>query len=342
MSSKSPVEKVEDIAARWLLKRDAGQWSASDEQQLQHWLNADTGHWVAFTRLESVWRQADRMRLLSSESVPARGVLAQSAFLTRKMFSSASSDAAVEVQPLAKKFFRLAASVLVFMALSAGVYLWHANGSAYRSAVGGLATVPLEDGSSITLNTDSKVQVKFGAKERRVDLTQGEAFFDVAKDPARPFVVYAKNQRVAVLGTRFSVRIKPDGVQIVVADGQVRVEELSLFARGKSSTQLRQGYRAGIQGEHIAVEKIPVQEIERNLSWRSGYIAMQRMPLGEAVAEFNRYNHRQLSVPDPLIASIRITGNLRWDNLEGFLRLLDEGFDVQAQQRGNQIVLIQQ
>ncbi len=349
MESSARVEQVEDVAVRWLARRNGGRWDAHDEAEFEQWIEADTGHWVAYTRLESVWRQTGRMKLLGESgaagTAPARGELVRSPFLSRKALADKLSPSSVSRaygscgSARVGRMPALAAALLAAVGLGMGAYFWLSQGLVYRTAVGGISTVPLEDGSSITLNTHSEVRVSVEENVRRVRLTRGEAFFQVAKDPQRPFVVDTGDERILVLGTAFSVRVRPESVEIRMAEGAIRVMATSPFGRDRPLADLHLGQIAEVREGRIVVDEIPLMDIEQSLSWRSGYIALRGTRLDEAIAEFNRYHYKQLVIVDPALAGLRVGGNFRWDNLEGFLRILDEGFGVQARQRGSQIVL---
>jgi len=94
------------------------------------------------------------------------------------------------------------------------------GGTRYSTPVGEIASVPMRDGSKVTLNTDSQIRVTLTDSERRVDLKYGEAFFEVSKDPKRPFVVNAGGKRVIAVGTQFSVRRDANDIQVVVTEGR--------------------------------------------------------------------------------------------------------------------------
>jgi transmembrane sensor len=168
---------------------------------------------------------------------------------------------------------------------------------------------------------------------------RGEAFFDVAKDPARPFVVYANDKRVVAVGTQFAVRMKPEGLQVIVAEGRVRVDKATLIGRPESLAELVAGNVAIADSSMVRVQVQPIVEVEQALSWRAGYIVLSRTSLDDAVAEFNRYNRRQLVINDPALAEIQVGGNFKADNIDGFVRLLEEGFQIRADEHSDRIVL---
>ncbi|MEJ1963522.1 MAG: FecR domain-containing protein [Gammaproteobacteria bacterium] len=182
----------------------------------------------------------------------------------------ASSDSGVATQPdvpragATRGVRALAAAILLCAVLGAAWYVWP-SGSSYRTPVGGLASVPMEDGSRITLNTDSQIRVDLTVKERRVELQQGEAFFEVAHDASRPFIVRAGNKRVIAVGTRFSVRREANDVRVVVTEGKVRVETEG-DPSSTSPEPLVAGTVAQASSAGVLVQTEPLAQAEESLS----------------------------------------------------------------------------
>jgi transmembrane sensor len=347
------LEQIEQAAAAWLLKRESPQWSPADEAELNEWLQASTSHRVSFLRLRSVWQEADRLKVVGSAfppgELPPQGAIAASPFFAMKRRAEPGRlERADGRKPGGRsarsariKFYGFAASVLLTLALVGAIALrmWPATGASYSTAVGGLASVPMADGSKITLNTDSEVQLEISAHERRVKLVRGEAFFEVAKDPARPFVVHAEDKRVIAVGTRFAVRLKRDALQVAVTEGRVRVEQAAIVGRAEPIANLIAGNVAIAQRRVVRIQERPVADVEQSLGWRTGYVVLSKTLLADAVAEFNRYNRRQLVIEDPALAAIQVGGNFKSDNIDGFVRLLQEGFHIRAEERDQRIVL---
>jgi len=227
------------------------------------------------------------------------------------------------------------------------------TGNRYATPIGAITSVALSDGSNMTLNTATEVHVDLTARERDVDLTHGEAFFQVAKDVKRPFVVNAGRKRVIAVGTQFSVRRDGDDVEVIVTEGTVRMEErrapevsttpqspLDPSAPNSADIVLLSAgtvARAGDAG--VLVQREAVSATQDHLSWRTGTLTFRDQTLGEAVAEFNRYNERQIVIRDPAVAQLRIEGNFRATNVDAFVRLLESGFRVRASTDENQILL---
>jgi transmembrane sensor len=226
--------------------------------------------------------------------------------------------------------------VMVFGALG---YFGVSGGSAFRTAVGAVAAVPMSDGSKVTLNTDSQIRISVTGRERRVSLGRGEAFFEVAKDPKRPFVVVAGHCRVVAVGTQFSVWREADEVRVVVTEGRVRVERNDTPTRDDPTTEVSAGSIAHAGDAGVLVEHKRLGEVEETLGWRRGFLFFHDLPLGEAVAEFNRYNRARIVIDSPDIAAIRISGSFRSTNVSGFVHLLRDGFSINVAQRGEQFIL---
>lgn len=335
--------QIEKTAADWLARRDSGSWSTADEEALAQWLAQATAHRVALIRLETVWQQADRLQALgagvAAEEIPLPGQWRLSSFATPRQ-QTAGVETERKLSRGARWRFVAAAAIALVAVLAVAAYRLGYDPNSYRTAVGHTQAVPLADGSQITLNTDSRIHVAITESERRIDLERGEAFFDVAKDPARPFVVHAGDSRIVAVGTQFSVLRTGEDVRVVVTEGRVRVEKVSARKEHEPAVQLAAGGIARVAEAGVVVAERPLPEAERALSWRSGYMMLRDTALAEAVAEFNRYHERKLVIGDPAIAGIRIGGNLRLANLDAFVRVLEQGFPVRAIERDDQIVLL--
>jgi transmembrane sensor len=332
---------VEEAAATWIARRDLGPWSQQDAAALSNWLQASVEHRVAYYRLNGAWQEAGRLNALLSPV--SRGPVARS---TQEALDADEADAAPLVgntpsdsKPSRRlRYFAIAATVLGLV----GTMLIVTVGDLFRrhvysTAVGELQVVPVSDGSQVTLNTNSVVRVAFTRRERRVELTHGEAFFEVAKDPRRPFVVVVGNRRIVAVGTAFSVHRKDDGMRVVVAEGEVRVE---LPDKQTTRTRsLRAGAALSASNDDVTVQTRTNAEIEQGLSWRSGILTFRDTRLGDAVAEFNRYNQLKLVIADPELAEIQIGGVFGTTNLDAFVQLLEDGFSIRATRGDERITL---
>lgn len=353
MSERS--RQIEHDAAAWLARRDGGDWSTADVAALDAWLSAATAHKVAFLRLEAAWLQSGRLKALGAGL--AAGELPDRGRWSQTRFGLHAADARESVPAfdatLARPSMRtrtppprgrgwLAAAVLAVCAVSlAG--LWrgyeHVEPLSYRTPVGALHSIGLADGSAATLSSGSGIDVALSRRERNIDLIRGEAYFDVAKDGARPFAVQAGEHRVVAVGTRFAVRRDGDEVRVVVTEGTVRLESASADGRDQPVTLLPAGSSALANANGVLVRAGSAADAERALDWRRGHLVFLDTPLAVAVAEFNRYNTRPLVIGDATAAQLRIGGSFRWSNAELFVDLLEQAVPVRAEREAERIVL---
>ena len=357
--------QIEQTAAAWLAKRDGDGWRGRDQADLEAWLAESTAHRVAFLRLEAAWMHGGRLKALGAGipagTILARGQWARFSFDMHDRVAAAddstlrttTAKGPADLRDLAfaprppPRARRVTGYVGAAFAIAVAVTLgwgWQRHvaveQSSYLTAVGDLRTVPLSDGSSATMSSDSRMRVSLSNGERHIDLQQGEAFFEVAKDPGRPFVVSVGGRQVVAVGTRFAVRRDGEDLRVVVTEGTVRLQSQGVTGPQRMpTTLLHAGNVAVASTRGVLVRTGTVEEAERDLDWRSGYVTFRDTPLADAAAEFNRYNARKIVVGDAEVAALRVGGNFRWSNTEAFARLLEQGFPVRAEIQPDRIVL---
>ena len=278
--SRDSADQIEIRASEWLARRDANEGSPQEQASFDAWINESAAHRIAYWRLENAWDEALRLKALGagiqSDRPPPLGDWNLSPFFSPSEagqsadLNASPASAGLAPQRQQRRGLRAAlAAGFVLATLAAGGYLWP-TGKNYETSVGGMASVPIADGSKVLLNTDSEIKVAISDKERRVDLKHGEAFFDVAKDPGRPFIVTVGDKRIVVIGTKFSVRrdVERDGdtarasdVQIVVTEGAVRVESESgrgvesIAPRRLHAGNVARANRGGLMVQQTALPK---------------------------------------------------------------------------------------
>lgn len=325
----SKRESIEAEAARLLAVRDRlGQaWSSEQEAQLQAWLARDLDHRITWLRLQDAWLRADQLAQTAAPRPSLRG----QPFWWPERWLPRWPVAAVASMLL----------VLVLVSLEQGRYnapLAQLDAQPIATKAGERRSIALQDGSKVTLNARSRAHTEFASDSRQVWLDEGEAFFDVQPDPKRPFVVHAGKDRVVVLGTRFSVRRDGDTTLVLVQEGKVRVERAPDAGRQQAPLMLEAGAEASLQPESALLQQYTPEQITQALDWRQGRLTFKDRPLSEIAAEFNRYHQRQLIV-DPATSDMRIGGSFDIDNLDGFARLMQEGFDLSVRVEGNELHL---
>ena len=267
--------------------------------EVEAWLDADPAHAVAFARVEAAWERAERLKAMPhAAEEPVFQV-------TRRMAAG------------------LAVGVLGLGA--AGGWLMTRN-PVEITARGERRTVSLPDGSRVELNTDSRIAIAYSETRRDIVLTRGEALFEVAKDPARPFVVQAGEAQVRAVGTACNIRMREQGVELTVTEGVVAVDERAAAA----PRQVSEGKGAVIATGAVAEVNLDPEVLRRRLLWRDGVVEFEGDTLEQAATEFNRYNDRRLVVADPQVASIRVGGRFGTHEVDRFLVALQAGFPVRA------------
>ena len=331
---------IEQCAAAWLARREFNAWADDDEAALQAWLGAETAHRVAFLRLQAAWSESDRLRALAAgwrqPCPPPRGYWTTPA--------GDRIELAPRVPARRARLPRIAAAAVLLIACTLATGLgWRSynrvDSAQYSTVLGATNTLPLADGSQATLASDSRIDVRLSRQQRHVALEQGEAFFSVAKDPKRPFVVAAGGHDVVAVGTRFSVRRDGPNLRVVVTEGTVRLESRANGRTARPAALLPAGSIALVRHDDVLVRSVSLDDAERLLDWRQGLLAFRDTTLAEAASEFNRYNARKLVIGDAEAGALRIGGSFRADNATGFVRLLEQGFPVHAEERGERIVL---
>ncbi|QNH15167.1 hypothetical protein HEP74_00285 [Xanthomonas sp. SS] len=351
--------RIELRAAAWLARCDRGDWTPQQQARLEAWLAAATAHRVAFLRLRAAWQESGRLQALGAGQrdggIPPRGswrglaagdgAASASASAAAAAASAAPTDLgrlrfAPRPPPRTRRRWPLALAATLLLGAVLGL-AWRQSAAppavAYASATGSLRPLALADGSHATLSSDSRIDVALSRAQRHIDLQRGEAFFEVSKDPARPFVVASGARRVIAVGTRFAVRRDADALRVVVTEGTVRLESA---ANPQAPPTLLLAGSIALAGPHgVLVRRVTLAEAERALDWRNGYLTFDDTPLQAAVAEFNRYNTVKLQVADADAGALRVGGNFRWSNTEAFVRLLEQGFPIRAERRGDRVLL---
>ena len=311
MQKQDTATDIDAEAARWLLRLDRHGRTPELEAELEAWQSEDPRRKGAFLRAEAAWMVMDRAGWSEPSESPSRARLLPT-----------------------RRHALLAGGIAAGLA-AIGVYVLRP--SKYVTEVGEVRRLPLNDGSVAEINTASTIQVSLHPDKRIVRMDQGEAWFQVAKDANRPFVVEAGQVRVRAVGTAFSVRRRQNGADVMVTEGIV--ETWTEGARDKP-VRLTAGEKAYVS-EADPVNRIvsAPSEIDRELAWRDGNIDLAGESLADAVAEFNRHNRRKLVIADPAIADEPLYGVFHANDPQGFAQAVRVSLDVDVHFDDNQILI---
>jgi transmembrane sensor len=304
-------------AAAWLTRLQAADRTAATEAAFQDWLS-EPAHERAFARATDAW-----------EIIPGAARFGE-AFAEAK-------DGEGRGRGARRAAMALAASVALVVAVG-GIGGWLARDPVYATRPGEQQVFTLSDGSRVALNTGSHLVVDFTKAERRVRLERGEAMFEVTRNPDRPFIVQAGEERVRVLGTTFTVRNDGRKVAVVLVEGRVEVtRETPRQPRPVPVAVLAPGERLTVRADAGAAIDHP--RVEAVTAWRRGEVMFDETPLLDAAAELNRYGGTQVQVGDPTLAALRLSGVFQTHDPAEFARVAAELYDLHADREGDRIVL---
>lgn len=327
-SSRTPPHgmSVEDAAAWWLARHDAAPATAADPDFLA-WLAQSESHAQAWARAQGVWRQAARdladdplAEALRTAALAARPAVWARALAAASIAAAVLLGAAGSWRYWTGREPPQGSQVVATNALPRFV-----------TDVGERRAVTLSDGTHLDLDSDTRVDVAFDDKARRLILMKGRAYIEVGHDPNRPFAVDAGDQTIVDRGTAFAVRLETDAVAVMLVQGSVAVG-----AHGAAPDhELRPGQRLVLQaGQPARVERF---DPTTALAWREGFVEFSDTPLSEAVAEMNRHGGRQMIIADPRIATLKISGRFKLGDPDRFLRTVAMLLPVQSVRVGDTI-----
>lgn len=292
------MSKIDSEASRWAARLDRG-LSHDEELALEAWLDADRRHQGAFLRQRAALSLLDRARALHGKSI--------------EPIDESLPEEFVAV-PSRRRLLQYGTGLAAMLTGGIAWQLWP-KARRITTDVGEIRHIPLEDGSVALVNSRSALRIAFTEHRRDVTLTSGEAWFQVAKNRARPFTVSAGPAVAQAVGTAFDVRRHADSTEIIVTEGTVKVWPL---AASHEAVLVEAGHRAVVDRfGALQRDLLDGRASDQRLAWREGRIVLDKMTLGAAVEEFNRYHVEQLEV-DPSLSDREVVGWFSTDDLDGF------------------------
>ena len=339
------MQAIDEQASHFVARISAGPLDAHTREELSQWAASDDRHRGALFRALAVWQMlgeddeidpfvwgvlegterrdtAEELAVADSEAVEAEA--SSNGIVTRRRAFWAGGALAASL------------TLLAFTSMSHWVQPSPERPQMIRTELGQVVRVPLADESLIVVNTDSRLEVSESPSSRSVRLDEGEAWFKVAKDPTRPFIVASGDVRVRALGTAFAVRRRDGGADVQVTEGVV---EVWTRRNDAERTRIAAGERTFVHGR-AGTQKLvqDAAEVERDLSWRDGWLTFQGSTLGDAVAEFNRYNLTKLEV-DPALKNEKIVGRFSTSNPDSFAHVVSLTFGARIQKTDQRILV---
>ncbi|MEW4466198.1 FecR domain-containing protein [Parasphingorhabdus sp. JC815] len=318
-------------AAHWFNLHQAGEISTADEARFETWLAREPENYRAYKQLQRQWTIMGGV----AEDPRVRETRRQD----RENFRAPTRW---------RHLAAIAASLILMVTSVWAIYnsgflentigFFDRNTQIVRSEVGQRVAMTLAEGSVVTLDTDSEVHILDMEEARSLRLVKGRAFFDVAKDPSRPFIVQAGGKTVEAIGTSFSVRMNEDEVTIVLLEGKVHVEQKKSLTNTPRQVELTVGQEL-VAGDEPQW-KIRKVDAPRETGWMNGRLSFLDKPLVEAVKEMNRYSKRKLVFESDIVPSQRIVGVFETGDVDAFVKAIELNGGVKVVSKSDDEIIL--
>lgn len=313
MAQRETSRDIDQAASAWTARLDRGPLDPRDETTYQAWLKGDPRRKGAMLRAQAMAMMSESAQALGDGFDPADFAEPKVARFSRRQALTWGGGAAV------------AASLT---ALAVG--LPAAAGTVISTERGEIRLAPLKDGSTVLLNTETRIRVRYEKGQRIVVLLKGEAYFSVARDDQRPFIVEVDGRRLSTAQAGFRVRkLDAAPVDVLVNQGLV---EVSPGVKLAGNTRM-------LLADRERPQALAPGAVTRELAWRDGKLAFEGETLGQAAATFARYSDTRIEVDDPVLAREPVTGLFAANDPVGFSRAIARVFDARLDQSGDTVVL---
>lgn len=335
MAEYPTSSEIAAVAAEWAVLHDAGDLTADEQTAFDAWIGQDTRCLGAFARASAILVSLRRARVLET------GVAT--------FDTDAKSDDLLDMeQPIAgrritrRRMLAFACTVPIVGAVATFGFSKASSAKTYTTARGEMRTIPLPDGSTVSLNTDTTIRVEGKADTQSILLEYGEAFFDIIGSDGRQCVIRAGDVQISAKQTSFSVRqlSLDQPVEITVRLGSVLVQPATQRTALPSAI-VRANSRAAVSSARgIQTRKLRPAEVDKDLAWREGMLAFEDMPLAQATAQFERYNDVSFHLIGERARSQTITGLYNSRDPIGFARMAAQSLGLRFEQGANGEIII--
>lgn len=338
---KLDISQVNQEACGWVAKINASEPTAEEREALKQWMAQSPEHEAEILKMAKLWDELNVLTELAiSVDVPEIR-LAWPGQRISQWFADWSWPFAVKVA------FSTVALLLVFTLIFP--QLNQNNIGRYATTVGEHQLIRLSDGSTVLLNTNTRVNAEYSDNERNIYLLQGEAHFDVTPNPERPFRVYAGKSLARVVGTAFSVYLQDDEVALTVTEGSVEFNAVhKMVIDNKLPDKIpskpivvkaRQSATFNQLAERVEeIQAISDAELSRKLSWQTGTLQFSGDSLEDVIAEISRYTSVSIVIVDPVLKELRIGGLFKVGETKKMLRALESSFGVRVDRINENLV----
>ena len=333
---------VESEALAWIAQLNGDHVTEKDLAAFREWVNRSPVHQKEIRELSALWGDLNSLTVMDE---PIR----QADLVSKRLRKRKGRKKWVAIPALAGAI----AASFFFVSLSPGDFETGANHAervvnvplVFITSKGEQQVHSFEDGSVITLNTDSHIEVDYTNEQRDVRLLKGEALFSVAHDEQRPFLVFANDGIVRAVGTEFSVHLTKDAIDVLVSEGSVELSTLKPTLPTLDTTKssagnnkvaslgiIKAGHTARVMASKASIEVVSEEVMDAELSWLAGHLEFTGEGLEEVVAEYARYTDLNIHISDPELKNIRIGGVFQADKTDSFFHTLEVQFGITVDQ----------
>jgi transmembrane sensor len=334
MKQREISAEIDAAAAEWAARIDGAQSDEAMQAELDEWLSGDCRRLGAYARACAMLAHASRLKAFGTGFDP-------DTYVAEHRVEDAAADEfepESEEMPMRRRTFLMGGGAAI-AAAAVGVS-WQAAAHTYSTKRGEIRLVPLRDGSSMTLNTASTARVRFTDKLRYVELVDGEAMFDIARDQGRPFIVEAADTNVRAVGTSFTVRrLARQSVEVTVRQGSVDINRSGTRTVPTQHVSANMRAISSVSTPQILISAVAPSEVTRELAWREGMLSFEDVPLRQAADQFARYSDTHIFFSDPSIGNETVTGLFAANDPVGFARSVAMSFDMKADASADAVVL---
>ena len=335
-------ETLRETAAAWFLRRRDGE---VDEPALADWLDADPAHERAYRDIERAWGVVGEQATAPELVTARRDALHRVQQINQRRWGAAR-----------RKGTGWAAGLAATVALAAGaVWLLQpadplTDNNVYQTGIGEQRVITLADNSRVSLDAQTHMRIDYSDAARRIELFNGQAHFDVARDVLRPFSVNAGDQTVVALGTQFNVEIVDEQIFVTLLEGRVEVStdpvapssqigDSGSVATIPEPVELAPGQQLVIASNGTR-EPIVEANVQRTVSWRQGKLMFEDEPLADAVARVNRHSHIRVQLANDAVTDIKVSGVFDAGDTDAFVDAVESLFPVEAVRSDGQSVTL--
>lgn len=330
-------ERRKEEAVQWFGRLHLATPSAAERDSFERWCAEHPANRETYERTQDIWQDLKEL----TELPEADALLEETARI-------AAEPRAVKHRPF--KYFAaagLAAGIVLAVTL---LFVYRGTGTQYTTQTGEIRTLNLPDGSRVTLGAHSRLKLEFNEAERRLHLAGGEAFFEVRKDRARPFIVDAGNARVQVLGTKFNVHRGADEVNVAVLEGTVEVtaensaeNNQAAGSRGDNAPTkyvLNEGQQLTAGASVASVHPRPTSDIAPPGAWRNGRFIYESARLSDVIADVNRYYPPGVKLASQDLAGLKVTTAFNVDQIDLMIDSLTRALPLVVQREADGHVVL--